>query len=426
MDAVRPRLAVALTFPVFPPLGGGQVRVYNLYRGLAKQFDVELVSLLPAGQAMRRTTLAPGLRETCIPKSPEHQAEEDALEREAGTAVTDIAMAELYRLTPDYIAALREATRGAHAAVACHPYTFPAIRCATDVRLWYEAQDVEATLKAGLLMGSKTGNELLAAAKRVERACCDAAELIWTCSPEDHAEMMGLYGGDPARYLVVPNGADLEDVTYVSPEQRRTLQRRLRQTDRRTAIFMASFHPPNIDAARQLLTIAARVPEMDFLVLGSVGWAFAREPLADNVQFAGPVSARFKAAVLSVADVALNPVTTGSGTNLKMLDYLGSGIPVLSTRFGARGLPISADEHYFSAEPADMPTVLRHLTRLADRQIEPVVQAARTMVEARLSWTAIARDLLARLQSAQISGGAGRRPAFSADRRSGQVPAPPV
>ena len=45
-------------------------------------------------------------------------------------------------------------------------------------------------------------------------------------------------------------------------------------------------------------------------------------------------------AALETADVAVNPMLTGSGTNLKMLDYMAAGIPVITTRVGARGLDI--------------------------------------------------------------------------------------
>ena len=35
--------------------------------------------------------------------------------------------------------------------------------------------------------------------------------------------------------------------------------------------------------------------------------------------------------------LALNPVTEGSGRNLKMIDYLAHGLPILSTPIGIRG-----------------------------------------------------------------------------------------
>jgi glycosyltransferase involved in cell wall biosynthesis len=41
---------------------------------------------------------------------------------------------------------------------------------------------------------------------------------------------------------------------------------------------------------------------------------------------------------LAASDIALNPMLSGGGSNIKMFDYLAAGLPVLSTPFGARGL----------------------------------------------------------------------------------------
>ena len=119
--------------------------------------------------------------------------------------------------------------------------------------------------------------------------------------------------------------------------------------------------------------------------------------LPDNVELMGTVSSEFKQAVLGVADVALNPVTTGSGTNIKMLDYFAAGVPVISTPFGARGLGIRSGEHYLAAEPDGFGDVLRQLHTAPPTQLDAMVQSARTHVELHLSWSAIAQDLLATL-----------------------------
>ena len=39
----------------------------------------------------------------------------------------------------------------------------------------------------------------------------------------------------------------------------------------------------------------------------------------------------------TISTVAINPVTQGSGTSLKILDYLMHNWPVISTEFGMRG-----------------------------------------------------------------------------------------
>ncbi len=40
---------------------------------------------------------------------------------------------------------------------------------------------------------------------------------------------------------------------------------------------------------------------------------------------------------LHAADVGLNPVTTGGGSNVKLPAYLAAGLPVVTTAFGLRG-----------------------------------------------------------------------------------------
>jgi len=47
----RPKLTVAVPFPVYPPVGGGQQRVFSLYRHVARDFDVELVTLAESDAA---------------------------------------------------------------------------------------------------------------------------------------------------------------------------------------------------------------------------------------------------------------------------------------------------------------------------------------------------------------------------------------
>ena len=395
----RPRLVVAATYPIHPPMGGGQVRAAHLYRGLSETFDVELVTLAGPETTGGTSQITPTLRERQVPKSARHAARELALERDAGTVVTDIAMSELYADTPDYLAALEEAAEGARAVVACHPYAFPAIREVTDLPVWYEAQDVEASLKQHVLGSSDEARRLMARAEAVERECCEQAELVWACSAEDRAELIGRYAIEPDRVLVVPNGVALDEVAYVPPAVRGEHKRRLRLEDRFLAVFIASWHEPNLAGARDLVQLARRVPEVDLMIIGSVGLALTGSALPENVQVTGIVSLEFKQTVLGIADAALNPVRTGSGTNLKMLEYFGSGTPVISTAFGARGLGVRGGEEFIEAEPVGFPAALRRLRELDPEATEPMVRAARRHVEQTHSWTVIAAELLTEVRS---------------------------
>jgi glycosyltransferase involved in cell wall biosynthesis len=388
------KLAVALTFQVHPPLGGGQVRVFHLYRELARHFEVELVTLADADATAGRIQIAPGLWERRVPKSARHVAEELALEREVGTVVTDVAMPRLHRLTPDYEAALRAACLGADGVVAVHPYTLSAIRAVSDAPLLYEAQDVEASLKADVLgEASEASRSLLREVEECERRCCQEAELVWTCSDEDREELIGRYAADPARIAVAPNGAALDEALYASPSEREARRRALRLNDRFLAAFVASWHQPNIAAAKRLLELAAGQPSVDFLIMGSVGQALAEHIPPRNVDVMGVVSAGLKDAVLGTVNVALNPVTSGSGTNLKMLEYFATGVPVISTAFGARGLEVTAGEHYLEASPWAFAERLEEMRRTPVAALDAMAETARRHVEAEMSWTMIAERL---------------------------------
>lgn len=396
---MKPRLVVAATYPIHPPLGGGQVRAAQLYRGLTDAFDVELVTLAAAGAAGGRRRIAPGIVERQVPKSDAHAAHELELERAAGTVVTDVAFSELYPQTPEYLAALRDAVVGAQAVVACHPYAFPAIREATDLPVWYEAQDVEASLKRHVLGPSPEAQRLLVRAEAIERDCCREAQLVFACSAEDRAELIERYGTEPDRVLVVPNGAALDEVQFVAPTRRAELKARLGLGERFLSLFIASWHEPNLVAARELLALATRVPEIDVMIIGSVGLALGDRTAPANVQITGTVSLEFKQTVLGLADAALNPVRTGSGTNLKMVEYYASGTPVISTAFGARGLGVRAGEHFIHAEPGAFPAALRALRAMPPAERDPMVRAAREHVERALSWEVIAGELLRELRA---------------------------
>ena len=60
--------------------------------------------------------------------------------------------------------------------------------------------------------------------------------------------------------------------------------------------------------------------------------------LPKNIIFFGRVDNEKYRKLLYASDIAINPVKHGSGINIKMLDYMAVGLPVVTTKQGARGL----------------------------------------------------------------------------------------
>lgn len=156
------------------------------------------------------------------------------------------------------------------------------------------------------------------------------------CCNDDAKVLSETYDADLGKVIAVPNGVDLKTISYVSLEKRLLKKQQLGLSGSFTAVFMGSWHGPNLDAVRCIFSMAKDIPDITFLVIGSVCLPFKDEKLPSNVGLMGVVDDETKDVILGLADVALNPMMSGSGTNLKMLDYFAAGIPVVSTLFGAR------------------------------------------------------------------------------------------
>jgi glycosyltransferase involved in cell wall biosynthesis len=133
-----------------------------------------------------------------------------------------------------------------------------------------------------------------------------------------------------------------------------------------------------------------------FIVVGTVGYAFRPGDVPANVWMLGEVSATARQIVLETVDLALNPMFGGSGTNLKMLDYFAAGIPVISTKIGARGLPVVDGEHLFIRDADAFPLAMASMLESAE-QAGALAANARDLVEREFDWGTIGRRLADRL-----------------------------
>lgn len=270
----------------------------------------------------------------------------------------------------------------------------PAIREVSNKPLWYEAQDVEIKLKRSILPDNLVGRELLEVVHKVESMCCQLSTLIMVCCNDDANLLSKTYDIDSNKIITVPNGVDIETVGFVPLEKRLLKKKKLGISGSFSAVFMGSWHGPNLDAVRYILNIARDIPEINFLILGSVCLAFEKENLPSNVGLMGVVDDDTKNVVLGLADVALNPVIAGSGTNLKMLDYFAAGVPVVSTPFGTRGLGVESGKHCSITELENFPKAILRLKRedLLTKRFR--VESVRDYVKSLFNWAAIASRFL--------------------------------
>jgi glycosyltransferase involved in cell wall biosynthesis len=120
--------------------------------------------------------------------------------------------------------------------------------------------------------------------------------------------------------------------------------------------------------------------------------------LPENVICLGRVSDQAKRLLLQAADVALNPMFSGSGTNLKMLEFLAAGLPVVTTPVGARGLHLVSGEHALVCSADAFPPSIQRL--LDDTHLRMTLRAeGRHLVEDKYNWEAIVEHMRDTMES---------------------------
>jgi glycosyltransferase involved in cell wall biosynthesis len=401
---VRPKLTVATTFPIHPPRGGGQQRVFGLYGALAERVDVDIVALVDRDARGGVRTLRPGLREIRVPKTAEHDAIEFRLQQQAAVPVTDVLVARDPELTPAYGEAIAASARDSLAVVASHPFAAPAIPA--GVPLIYEAHNVEADLKAAMY-STPEALELLEVVRAVEGECCERAHHVLVCAPGDARRLHELYGLPPERAVAVPNGVAADAHAFAPRALRAQRQARLGLQERFDVLFLGSWHEPNVVAVRDILAAAPSLEGVRLLVVGSAGALFAaQEDLPPNVDICGVLDGQLVQTLLGAVDAAVNPMRFGSGTNLKMLDYAMAGVPIVATAVGARGLDLEPGRHYALADPDDLGGAIAALREEAPEAVDARVEAAHALVRERFTWPSIAaRWLASEAMRALISAG---------------------
>ena len=111
-----------------------------------------------------------------------------------------------------------------------------------------------------------------------------------------------------------------------------------------------------------------------------------------NVLLLGQISNEEKLELYRISDVALNPMLSGSGTNIKMLDYMAAGLPVITTPVGARGLDIENYNNAIICDVSEFPKKIRELTNDKDLY-DRLSRNGRKLVVEKYDWENITKRM---------------------------------
>ncbi|MGV2982045.1 FkbM family methyltransferase [Camelimonas sp. ID_303_24] len=388
-----PKLKVAVLDmqPITPAVGGGRLRLYGLYHDLGEQFETRYVGSYDwPGEEFRQEQLTPSLKEIVVPLSAaHHQVAEEAKQKSGGRVVIDMLFGVQGHLSTAYLDEAKHAVEWADIVVFSHPWVAPLIddSALEGKFVVYDSHNVELDLREQLLeRGDVFQSYVLDQVEAAEQQAGDRAHLILACSAGDAARFNEIYGWPLSRIELMPNGVFSQRIAPVTIAKKASLKTALNLPEGSpTAFFIGSDYTPNVEAAKILIEkLAPLCPEMFFVIAGGVCDRLPPD-VPKNVRLAGHLSERAKVGWLNAADIAVNPMLSGSGTNIKMFDFAAAGLPIVSTPIGARGIVEASSYGVEICDPDSMAaTLLRYASDAALR--ERAGAANRHLVESRFSW----------------------------------------
>nr|WP_165583172.1 glycosyltransferase [Dyella soli] len=367
-------------FPAFtPPSSGGEQRYFYLYKHLSKSFDITLVSATFPNASLETITHSDCFREIRVPKPAEADQIHWQLSSEGiGPECSALAVALAYPFDTQMSRVISEHAVGVDFIIHESPFTVPYDRGmgSDGIPRIYNAYNVEYQLARQIFKGD-IGVRATEFVKFLETELIAHCEALLAISDEEADTFEREFGFEASKIFRAPNGFEPndQDVSYVR--------------SRNEVLFLGSVHPPNVEALDFIGNILApALPHITFNVIGSVCKAYLG-PQRANLKLLGFVDEAEKTRLLSTCGAAINPLFSGAGTNLKMLDYLAHGAPIVSTTVGARGLPLVDGEHIVVSESDAFAITLSrvlgdavHADRLSAKGAEFVVES--------YSWEAIA------------------------------------
>ncbi|HVE49806.1 MAG TPA: glycosyltransferase, partial [Casimicrobiaceae bacterium] len=385
-------------FPAFhPPRSGGEQRYYYFYRHLSEWYDVTLLSPTYSGALAETVEHSTTFREHRIPKD----AHFDRLHWTLGSLgigpeCSGYVVALAGALSTAFGRMLDRLVREVDVVVHESPFTLPYDRSiATDGKpRIYNAYNIEHRLAAQFFQG-EAGRKAIDFIRFLEHQLVHQSRHLLATSADEAAQFVSDFALDIGKISLAPNGFE---PNFETCEQDASAERG------HDAVFMGSAHPPNVEAARFIVDrIAPNMPATRFKILGSVCQQLS-ERVPGNVDLLGYVDDIDKRKLLRTCGVALNPLFSGAGTNLKMLDYMAAAAPIVTTPIGARGLDLSNDLDAFIATGDEIESAIKSV--LNDRhRASRVGAAAREKAYAKYTWSHIAEDCRSTFEACMATSG---------------------
>ncbi|MGC8496374.1 MAG: glycosyltransferase [Thermoplasmata archaeon] len=246
-----------------------------------------------------------------------------------GNRSFEILLSERIFLRRKYIKRLNELIAESEIIVYEGPWQFPFTKDRIKEKIVvYDAHNVETYLR----IGNKYYNKV----KDIEKELIYRADIIFVVSEEDLKNMINIHNADPQKIFLIPHQLSLKEYGWHG-------------IDSNKIVFIGSMYQPNIDALKVIEHIAEELTQFEFHIIGNIN-KYPKKKKLPNIIYHGMVDEKEKDEILNASLLALNPINTGAGRNVKMVDYMLHGLPIITTEIGLRGFNLNEIRDYIYIE----------------------------------------------------------------------------
>ena len=212
-------------------------------------------------------------------------------------------------------------------------------------RIIYHAHNVEY-----LLRKQKSNRLIVSITKWGERHLLKKSDLVTAVSEEDALHFENLYG---VKSFIMPNGVDIHNFDRITDDQIQIIKMKY-GLQGKLVLFMGLLdYFPNKEAIDFLIqsvfpVVCRKVPDAKLVLIG--GTLNRTEKWIINP---GVIPFQEVPVFIKACDICVAPIFSGSGTRIKILEYMAAAKPVVSATKGAEGIAVENEKNIVIADEPD-------------------------------------------------------------------------
>ena len=258
-----------------------------------------------------------------------------------------------------------------------------------SVRIIYDAHNVDTNLAKAELQKKEITLKRFYEIQHAESNLYKMVNAIFTCSQKDKDDFLKMNNGKLLAG-VVPNGVNIPEKKY---------DEAVNEQIPGFILFCGSlWSVPNAEGLHWFCNriwplVLDEFPDLKLLVvgIGNLPEKYFDAYDTPSVEFAGAVED--VKPFYNKAAVSVVPLLTGSGTRLKILEAMGLGVPVVSTKKGAEGIGYTNGKDILIDDTAqEFANTVIQLLNDKEKRIS-ISEAARKLAKEKYDWNVIGKKL---------------------------------